>query len=291
MFTLSNSFLEVLVSPLGAELQSIRSLENNTEYLWQGDSKFWGRRAPVLFPIVGKVWNGQIRVGEQTYAIEKHGFARDMHFDLLVDEPEHKSFRVCSDDTTREHYPWDFQLVIDYTLVCRTLFVTWEVHNTSSSEMSFHIGAHPAFNYSAFDIDDDLHGYLSFNTTEPLSSTRITSRGYAADYAFDIPLDAKGLLPLTNSTFGCDTILDTAGRISSITLHAPSGQPLLTLRHTMPVTALWSPFGGRAPFICIEPWCGCCDTENYNASFALRPFTNHVAEGATWRMQYSIEIH
>ena len=53
METLSNSVLTVQIAEHGAELQSIK--KDGKEYLWQGDAKFWGRRSPVLFPIVGRV--------------------------------------------------------------------------------------------------------------------------------------------------------------------------------------------------------------------------------------------
>ena len=51
METISNSVLTVGVSEHGAELQSIQ--KNGKEYLWQGDTRFWGRRSPVLFPSWG----------------------------------------------------------------------------------------------------------------------------------------------------------------------------------------------------------------------------------------------
>lgn len=59
METLSNSILTVQIAEHGAELQSIK--KDGKEYLWQGDAKFWGRRSPVLFPIVGRVWNNKYR--------------------------------------------------------------------------------------------------------------------------------------------------------------------------------------------------------------------------------------
>ena len=60
MQTLSNGILTVQVNEFGAELQSIR--KNGHEYLWQGDPAFWGRRSPVLFPIVGSVWEKKYSV-------------------------------------------------------------------------------------------------------------------------------------------------------------------------------------------------------------------------------------
>lgn len=78
METLSNSVLTVQIAEHGAELQSIK--KDGKEYLWQGDAKFWGRRSPVLFPIVGRVWNNKYRHAGNTYEIGQHGFARDMNF-------------------------------------------------------------------------------------------------------------------------------------------------------------------------------------------------------------------
>ena len=51
MEKLQNEYLTVEVSDLGAELQSIKDADDK-EYLWQGDDKYWGRRSPILFPIV-----------------------------------------------------------------------------------------------------------------------------------------------------------------------------------------------------------------------------------------------
>lgn len=56
--TLKNQFLEVSVASLGAELQSIKD-SNGKEYLWDGNPEFWGRRSPILFPIVCGLWQGQ----------------------------------------------------------------------------------------------------------------------------------------------------------------------------------------------------------------------------------------
>ena len=78
METISNSVLTVGVSEHGAELQSIQ--KNGKEYLWQGDTRFWGRRSPVLFPIVGRVWEDTYRYAGNSYRMGQHGFARDMDF-------------------------------------------------------------------------------------------------------------------------------------------------------------------------------------------------------------------
>ena len=73
-----NEFLKISVKGSGAELISVKNTMSNMEYLWQGDPVYWGRRAPVLFPIVGKVNGNKYKVDGKTYELPQHGFARDM---------------------------------------------------------------------------------------------------------------------------------------------------------------------------------------------------------------------
>ena len=82
METLHNDRLSIEVSSFGAELQSIKDGDGK-EYLWQGDDKYWGRRSPILFPIVCGLWKGTYRTEGDTYSLGRHGFARDMNFQLL----------------------------------------------------------------------------------------------------------------------------------------------------------------------------------------------------------------
>lgn len=72
MQTIDNGILTVKAGEHGAELQSI--IRNGIEYLWQGDPAFWGRRSPVLFPIVGSVWDGRYRVEGKEFRLGQHGF-------------------------------------------------------------------------------------------------------------------------------------------------------------------------------------------------------------------------
>ena len=60
MNTLTNGKISISVQEHGAELCSIKS--NGREYLWGAYPEYWKRHSPVLFPIVGSVWNGEIAV-------------------------------------------------------------------------------------------------------------------------------------------------------------------------------------------------------------------------------------
>ncbi|MFW6281161.1 MAG: aldose 1-epimerase family protein, partial [Halanaerobium sp.] len=52
---LENKKVIIEAASQGAQLQKLILKNNGQNYLWHGDSKYWGRRAPVLFPIVGRL--------------------------------------------------------------------------------------------------------------------------------------------------------------------------------------------------------------------------------------------
>ena len=287
---LSNGILEIEVSEVGAELRSLRRVTSPHEYLWQGDAAFWDRRAPVLFPIVGKVWQNILHINGREYNLTQHGFLRDMTFECIVEEDRHLAFEVHSNAQSRELWPFDFSVRIDYTLLRNVLTVGWQVTNKSSDRMPFQIGAHPGFNYKGYREDDSVHGFLSFDIEDKLESTAIAPGGYAAAETFDVALPSDGLLPLTNHTFDCDTIVDATARVRRVTLHDKNARPVVTVRHSMPITALWSPCGGKAPFMCIEPWHGCCDPEGFSDDVERKPHIEHVEPHQTWETKYEIII-
>jgi len=109
---LKNDTITVAIDNAGAEMTSIQSAAGQ-EYLWSGDPQYWKRHAPVLFPLVGSVWNKEFRVGEKTYAMEQHGFARDMEFTVIDATETEAWFRLTSNEETLAKYPYEFVLEID----------------------------------------------------------------------------------------------------------------------------------------------------------------------------------
>lgn len=289
MVHLSNGILEIEVSNLGAELQSLRKVKSEFEYIWTADPVYWDRRSPILFPTVGNVWEHQFRVDGQPYPMGQHGFARDRRFEIVKSESRQLIMRQESDEETLQLYPFPYCLEIGYTLLRNVLKATWQVKNTGNKDMPFHIGAHPGFNLPDYQEEDSIHGYLDFNINDKLVSTFIEPGGYAADHTFDVPL-TEGRLPLTGKTFECDTILDRTGRIDRVTLYNKKGRAHLTVRFDMPILALWAPNGGQAPFVCIEPWQGCCDPTGYCGELKDRPYTTLLAPGETFTTSYDIIV-
>ena len=291
MQILKNDVLTIEVSGHGAELSSIRKGE--TEYLWQADPKFWGRHSPVLFPIVGSVWEGRYRVGENEFTLGQHGFARDMDFTLVWQTETELRYRLESTEDTLAKYPWPFCLEIGYRLHDNKIDVIWEVSNPGVEDMYFQIGAHPAFNYPDYDLEKKERGYFSFDKTEGLECIRIVGKGCVdAVTKYSMDLDENGRYPLASDTFDViDTLMLQDSQVKRVTLHRVDGSPWLSLDFTAPVVGLWSPPTKNAPFICIEPWYGRCDRAGYEGDYREKDWINRLGAGERFSSVYTVEIH
>ena len=290
MHTLKNDVLTVEVSEHGAELHSIR--KGATEYLWQADPKFWARHSPVLFPIVGSVWDKLYRVDGKVYELGQHGFARDMDFVKVEGNDTEVFYRLESNDETLKKYPWPFRLEIGYKLKGNAIEVIWRVYNPGTEDMYFQIGAHPAFYYPDYDPETEERGYFSFDRSEGLECIRLKEKGCVdavTKYPLEIP--ENGLLPLRKDTFDViDTIMLQDSQIGRVTLHRNDGTPWLSLKFTAPVVGLWSPPTKNAPFICIEPWYGRCDRAGYTGDYRQKDWVNRLEPGKEFEGIYTIEI-
>ena len=144
MATIENEQLKIIISPKGAELQSIFNKQTELEYLWNGDPAFWSKKSPVLFPIVGTLKNDTYYYNDKTYKLSRHGFARDMEFEKEKQSATSITFLLRSSEATLQDFPFEFEFRIIYAVQDNSLHVSYNVHNTSSGEMYFSVGGHPA---------------------------------------------------------------------------------------------------------------------------------------------------
>lgn len=290
MHVLKNDVLTVQVKEHGAELASIR--KGSVEYLWQADPAFWGRHSPVLFPIVGSVWEKRYRVAGKEYEMGQHGFARDMDFVQVSADASQVRYRLESSEETLAKYPWPFVLEIAYRLRGNELDVIWEVENPGNEDMYFQIGAHPAFNYPDYDPQKQERGYFSFDRSEGLECIRIKEKGCVdAQTKYPLEIPADGLLPVGRDYFDAiDTLMLQDSQISRVTLRRADRTPWLALRFDAPVVGIWSPPTKNAPFICIEPWYGRCDRAGYEGDYRDKDWINRLAPGERFSSVYTIEI-
>lgn len=286
MKQIKNERLSVEIAEVGAELYSIKGLKSGTQYLWQGDAAYWDRRSPTLFPQVGGLWEGTYRIDGQPHKMEKHGFVRNMPFEDTTKAGGTLCLSCSDTEETRAVYPFAFRLDSTFRLCENRLIVEWEVHNPAQRSLPFHIGGHPGFFYPGFDAKEPLCGYLGFDHPAP-ESAAVGRGGCLGQERYLLPLE-NGLLPLTDACFHNDAIILDRGQVHRVTLYDKTKKPVVSVETGAPVILIWSPYGIQAPFVCIEPWYGLCDSEDYKGSYSSRPYTNIAPEQGSWKGFYSI---
>lgn len=291
MKILKNENLTIKIKPFGAELSSIVSNKTGYEYMWQADPKFWKRHSPVLFPIVGSLWNGQFRYGKEVYNMSQHGFARDYDFVLTEETETSVSYILRSNDETLKKYPFNFELVIGYELLDRSIVVKWKVRNTDDKVLYFQIGAHPAFNYPDFDANEGLRGYFCFDKKTEIEYKLIKEKGCIdPSIAYHLKLELDGSLPIYVNTFSKDALIIEDGQVRKVSLLTKKKEPYLSLFFDAPLVGLWSPAINDCPFVCIEPWYGRCDRVGYDGDISGRDYINRLEIGQEFAASYIIEI-
>lgn len=289
IYELHNDKLKIQVDTFGAELHSILGTESNQEYLWHGDATYWGRRSPILFPLVGSLRNKQYQYDGKTYAMNQHGFARDMEFTMAEQTSTSISFTLASTEDTYEKYPFHFLLTVTYTLDGNSLKVTWNVKNTDSKTMHFSIGGHPAFLCPLKSTDKQTDCFLHFDCNE-LTVTNINESGLALPDKHKIPLE-DGCLSISEHLFDDDALVVEHHQTHEVSLLNPEKQPYLTVSFDAPLFGVWSPAMKQAPFVCIEPWYGRCDSSEFTGELKDREWGNTLQADDTFERSYIIKIH
>ncbi len=280
-YTIQNDKLKVKFSSHGAELRSVVDVKTGYEYMWQADPAFWGRTSPVLFPVVGNYKDKKSIFRGREYKLSQHGFARDSEFEMVSEKENEICFRLSDSEVTLEKYPFGFDLYISYILEDRKLYVNWKVKNTNDENMYFSIGAHPAFNA---DLDSDE---LLLDTGDIITSEILTKNGTVSGKTKILPVD-KGRLKMSDELFSEDALIIYSKDMKFISILENGDREKIRVEFDTPVVGIWSPVGKHAPFVCIEPWYGRADRDDFDCKLENREYAEVLAPGVTFDKGYSI---
>lgn len=289
-YELKNSTISIMVDSLGAELKSLKKISTGTEYLWSGDPAFWPRTSPVLFPFVGGLKNNEYRTKGKTYSMTKHGFARDMEFELLSQSEDEIWFVLQSGEETRKHYPYEFILKLGYRLKENQAEVLWKVENPGKETLPFSIGGHPGFRCPIEDGVKQSQCYVSFGEAEEIVSTRISNESGLTTGCMDVYGLNDGRLSLTENLFAHDALVIENHQTGEVSLCRQDGTPYVRVTMEAPLFGVWAPLKKDVPFVCIEPWYGRCDSEDFEGTLEEREWGNIVNPGEVWEASYQIHI-
>ena len=278
---LSNSELTATINSFGAELISLKN-KSNREFIWEGNPDFWGKHSPILFPIVGSLKNDSYCYNTTTYHLPRHGFAREMEFDLIDKTENTAVFSLKQSINTLEKYPFNFELQISYNLTNSALNIGFKVINNNDFSMPFSIGAHPAFA-----LANDFENYqLVFEKSENLIVSKLEN-DIISNSTYPLPIE-NNCLPLNYSLFENDALIFKTIESKSVTL-AENNIPFLKVHYKdFPSLGIWTK--SQAPFICIEPWIGYADTIENNGNISDKEGIKILRDKQTFETNYLIEI-
>ena len=291
---LENDKLKVKVNCLGAELRSIYGKEKELEYLWNADAKFWNRSSPVLFPFVGSLKNKKYTHNGKEYAMGQHGFVRDMEFEVISKSDEEVWFSVKDTEETLAMYPFHFVVEIGYRLEGKDLRVMWKVKNVNDGDMHFSIGAHPAFFCPVYEGDKQTDYFVGLkdkdgNVVESFVNKLLADAGLTSTRT-EIREYKDGLIPISEDLFDIDTLIIENDQVKRFALVDSNKEEYVAVEFDAPLVGIWSPPRKSAPFVCLEPWYGRCDCEEFDGELKDREYGNTIAAGEVFEAEYTIVI-
>ena len=286
MYTIQNDHLSIGVQAKGAELTSIYHKKEQLEYMWSGDPAFWGKRSPVLFPVVGELKNNTYYYNNKAYHLGRHGFARDMEFTVVEQTTSSIGFSLLSNADTLQKFPFEFVFDIIYHLQQDRLTVEYRVKNTGNGDMYFSVGGHPAFKVPLVEGTGYDDYYLEFNKTESAGRWPISAEGLIETDAEPF-LQHTNTLPLRKALFYRDAIVFKNLRSDTVRLRSSTHDKGIEFNFSgFPYLGVWA--AKDADFVCIEPWCGIADAVTTSQQLTEKEGINRLGPGSVFERSWGV---
>lgn len=284
---IKNNLISISVKSHGAEICSFKSLENNKEYLWQADSKYWGKHAPILFPFIGCLKEGKYTYEGKEYEVSKHGFARDSEFELVEKNDTKLKYLLKSNKDTIKRYPFIFELYVIYELKGNILNIIYEVKNKDNKEMYFSIGGHPAFNCDIREGEKYLEFEDKVNLETYIADLKTGIIGYEKKKIVE---NQKELL-LKYDLFYDDALIFDSSKLDSICIRDDKNKEKIKVTiKGFPYLGIWTKHSPKSPYLCIEPWYGIPDLEKSNGKLEDKKGIESLKPGRTFSCSYQVEV-
>ena len=288
VYTLTNGIISLTVKSKGAEMTSIKSLKDGSEYLWQPQNTiYWQRQSPLLFPIIGKLKEGQYVANGIKYPMNQHGFVRDMEFDWIGKTDNQVIFWLKDNTESQKQYPYRFELRVIYTLIENKVSVRFLVTNNDPTVMYFSIGGHPAFKCPLKEGDNFTDYYLQFPQAE--TADRHFLEGGLIGERRENVLNNSDKLPLNVDLFREDAVILKDLKSRSVTLKTDKHTKSVTLSYeNFPYLGVWTQV--NAPFVCIEPWKGLADKTTATGDIREKEGILSLEPGKKFECEYFISV-
>lgn len=290
-YTIKNNMIEVVISDHGAEVQSVKGAHTGEEYMWQADPEIWGRHAPVLFPIVGRLKNDEYKYQGKTYHMGQHGFACDCDFEVENHTQESITFLLKDNEKTREMYPFKFEFRVNYNLMNNLLEENFSVVNKSDETMIFGVGGHPGFNLPVNNGEEKEDYYFDMHPS--IARVKIPLKGAYLDWNNRFLASTDSFIGLSDELFKDDALIyELHGHDNKVSLRTDKSKFHINVwTRNAPYVGIWSQYPNTANYVCIEPWWGIADREDADGELEHKYGMNHLEPGKEYQAGFSITYH
>lgn len=289
MYTLENQKLTISISSLGGELRSVKDRQG-TEYLWQGDERYWKGRAPHLFPYIGRLTGDTYRYQGKEYQMDKHGFLRNTQLQAAEQTKEKLVLELTADEKTRQMYPFEFRFQVIYELSGDRINITFMVENQDEKAMYFGLGGHPGF---FVPLDSGLafeDYYLEFAAACRPVQIKFSENYQVSGEKEDYRLEQDRCISLRHGLFDHDAIV-LEGMDKTVELKSDKGTRSVRVSYPdMHYLGFWHAPKTDAPYVCIEPWTSLCSRDGVVEDLETQPDLVCLEAGKVYRNAWTIEI-
>lgn len=290
IYTVQNEKLRVSADTAGAQLMSVQGTDG-VERLWQGDPAIWGRRAPILFPFIGRLKNSTYTVNSRSYQICSHGFARDSEWTLDQKTANTMTFMLRSSAETMRQYPFAFTCAVTYALDGDTVVKTHTVCNRSDETMYYEIGGHDGFRTTLAAGEVMADSYVEIPGVDALHPIINDENLMLTQEKRTVPLQ-NGRLYLRPGLFAQDALILDDLPERRITLGSDKNGYRITVRfQDYPYVGIWSrPVDYDTNYVCIEPWSTLPDAAYLGMELERKTGVRSLAPGETESLRYDMQF-
>lgn len=287
-YEIENAQIKISVDSVGAELKSIIDKKHMTQFLYDGMDRYWSSSSPVLFPFVGRLKLGRYLLNGKSYEMPIHGFAHRLDFEAEMLSDTVLSFTLKSSRETFQLYPFDFKLAIIYEIDGNRIKISYNVENTGIEDMYFTLGAHPGFLCPLTKKEKFSDYYLELDKKETASLMHVTSEGLFSHDRVSFLTD-ENHIDLDYDLFDNDALVFYDLKSNNIKLKSKNHDKYVQVDFAeFKYLGIWTL--RDAPFVCIEPWLGHGDFEDFSGDLRDKPDMIKLELGKIFSVSLSVSI-
>lgn len=288
-YTIANDKISLTIATLGAEMRNLKTADG-TEYLWQGNEKYWNDRAPILFPFVGRLTNNTYKYLGEFYSMGIHGFAAVMEFEVVEKNRTMLMLELHSNEDTKKSYPFEFVLQVAYELKANRVDISFQIKNIGENIMPFGIGGHPGFNVPLTEEESFNDYEMEFSVPCCPDRVGFSPAVFVNGHDETYPLRENRFIDLNHDLFDEDAVV-LKNMAREVTLRSRiSGRGVRVYYPNMPYLGIWHWPKTDAPYICIEPWSSLPSRQNIVEDFSCKSDMIHLLSQKEYVADWSITL-